>query len=72
MIAIYDFTPHYCPHCGYSTRLYDKPHAADDYGHGASHQCLNCGVIYQYARTEHIADAASKSGGDLAKYAPRA
>jgi hypothetical protein len=75
-IALYNFVPNYCPHCGAPTHLNDLltpdelawkmlPRATD-LNCGASHTC-KCGVSYQKIETPTALEAARKHG-DLADY----
>jgi hypothetical protein len=73
MIAVYDFTPSFCPNCGTETGL-EKSNSfgikpVTDYRSGASFQC-DCGLDYQYTTRKAILDAADAyPHGDLREYA---
>ena len=66
MIALFDFLPTYCPHCG--ERLpFDDALARIDFDYSNSHSC-DCGLAFQKATTKTLRDAAKASGGDLNRY----
>lgn len=66
MNALLDFYPRYCPNCATPTKPLDQYGQADWQAH-ASHICLACKMIYQYAETDAIWKAAGAVGGDLAR-----
>jgi hypothetical protein len=78
MIALFTFTPKYCPNCGETTHLKDPLSMFEksvgmlsrdaDYQAGASHKC-KCGVSYQQVRPQDAIQCAAKfPGGDLDQY----
>lgn len=64
MIYIVNQLPKHCPNCG--TELNITGYNRSDFFAGASFRC-NCGAQYQYAPTDHILEAADKTG-DMKNY----
>ncbi len=68
MYAVFDFVPKYCPNCGEPIKFVDRE-ARADYWAGITHFCdRRCGFEYQRAETDHVIEAAVKSGGDADQY----
>lgn len=65
MIALYDFIPRYCPHCGQQTHLTHDPAYVADFSGYFSFDCTGCGLVFQKAHTRQLLRLARESGGDL-------
>lgn len=70
MLALYDFIPSYCPHCGKELHIAADQCALYDWQHKNSFLC-GCGLRYLRVDTDNALDAADASGSDT-KYARRA
>lgn len=61
MIALYNFTPTYCPFCGLKILVkWNTIEMANWYAH-LTHACP-CGVKFQYVKTRHLVEAATIEG----------
>jgi hypothetical protein len=67
MIALYDFIPKFCPNCGLPTMLRSDPVNMAEFSSNLCFLCSFCGLTYQRAESNTMYQAATKSGGDLAK-----
>jgi transposase-like protein len=67
MIAIFDFSPKFCPNCGSDIEKRER-YSIQDYNSKASFYCMDCKLQYQLATRSHILIAAKESGGDLMQY----
>lgn len=69
MIALYNFTPLYCPSCGSPTRL-DRSDNLDQARFNARQAlaCPICGLMFQKATKKALFRAAAESEGDLMDY----
>jgi rubredoxin len=65
VIALYDFIPRYCPHCGQQTGFINDPAHVADFSGYFSFDCVNCGLVFQKAHTRQLLRLARESGGDL-------
>lgn len=66
MIALFDFVPEFCPHCGTAFKL--TAYNRDDYNAGASCECRSCHLSYARVGRPEMLRAATDSGSDLARY----
>ena len=62
-IALYNFVPHYCPHCGKEIKISSVPDAWMDYTGQASHTCPACNTKYQFVRNADLLLRTSKDAG---------
>ena len=69
MIALYTFTPLFCPSCGTPTRL-DRADNLDQARFNARQalSCPICQVMFQKATQTALLRAATESEGDLLNY----
>jgi len=68
MIALYNFTPTYCPFCGEKILVkWNVEQMANWYAH-LTHACP-CGVQFQYVKTRHLVEAGAQEG-NLALFHP--
>jgi hypothetical protein len=69
-LAIFNFTPAYCPYCGEQLRWpNENPEGRREYRANVSMYCPGCNLRFQLASASGILTAASDSGGDLKQYA---
>jgi hypothetical protein len=67
MVALFDFTPQFCPNCGQDPRL-SSLLTHKDYERKCSFIC-ECGLHYQYVPDRQtLIEVARKTGGDLGQY----
>ena len=65
MIALFDFTPQFCPNCGDGLQFHDHM-ARSDYNSHCSHTC-DCGLHFQKASSDLLLKAAAEEG-DMPQY----
>ena len=66
MLAVFDFTPKYCPSCGTLLHIDDDPTQAFRFASYHAATCPNCDLKYQLVPQTEMLRAAAACGGTLA------
>ena len=49
-LALFDFTPNFCPDCGAAWSLFENKYTWLDYRSGIPHNCPGCGLSFHFER----------------------